>query len=217
RCACGRPARGRSSATDPTGGNDAAYRSCRRTHFSREAGRGPPQEPGGRAGRTTGTGRGSGARMAWLAPSGAVGWRGNRHRPDRAGSRPHSECEAAAMRVEFQADRTAYRRHRRGMLLFILAAALLMPSVPLVLSGPAAVLVREAVRPYTGAAYLAGLLAVLTTYFYGAWQALSYRCPRCGRHLPRVVPRDESHTNIHYHCAGCRVIWDLGWGRGESA
>ncbi|MDB5353477.1 MAG: hypothetical protein JWN86_4724, partial [Planctomycetota bacterium] len=38
-----------------------------------------------RVGRTTGTVRGADARMSWLAPSGAIGRRGNRHRPGRTG------------------------------------------------------------------------------------------------------------------------------------
>jgi len=121
------------------------------------------------------------------------------------------------VQTEIHVDRTAYLRHRGGMLLFALATALLMPVVLLVVSSLAAVPGREAVRPYTGAASLAGLLAVLATYFYGAWHSLSYRCPRCGRRLPRVVPRGEFRPNIHYHCADCRVIWELGWGWGESA
>src|SRR4051794_38677640 len=93
------------------------------------------------------------------------------------------------MNVEIHVDRTAYRRNRRGMLLFALAAALVMPGVLLVLSSMAAVLGREAVRPYTGAACLASFLAVPATFLYGAWHSLSYRCPRWGRRLPRVVPR----------------------------
>ncbi len=121
------------------------------------------------------------------------------------------------MEVEIHVDWTAYHQYRRGVLMFALAAALFMPTVLLVLSCLAAVLGREAVEPYTGAASDAGFLAVLATFWYGAWHSLIYHCPRCGRRLPRVVPRDDSRPNIHYHCANCRIVWDLGWGWGESA
>ena len=121
------------------------------------------------------------------------------------------------MEAEIHVDRTAYRQHRRGMLLFALAAILFMPTVLLVLTSLAVVFGREAVRRYTGAASFAGFLVVLATFFHGIRRSLTYRCPRCGRRLPKVVLRDESRPNIHYHCANCRVVWDLGWGRGENA
>jgi DNA-directed RNA polymerase subunit RPC12/RpoP len=121
------------------------------------------------------------------------------------------------MEVEIHVDRTAYRHHRRGMLLFALATALFMPAVLLVLYSLAAVMGREAVRAYSGAACVGGFLAVLATFFYGVRQSLAYRCTRCGRRLPRVVPRDQSRPNIHFHCADCRIIWDLGWHWGENA
>ena len=35
------------------------------------------------------------ARMSWLAPSGVLGWCGNRHRPGRAGLRLHDACQPA--------------------------------------------------------------------------------------------------------------------------
>jgi len=44
---------------------------------------------------TTGMGRGLDARMSWLAPSGAIGWRGNRHRPGRVGP-SSTPCRRAA-------------------------------------------------------------------------------------------------------------------------
>ncbi len=121
------------------------------------------------------------------------------------------------MEVEIHFDQTAYRHHRRSMFLFALAAVLFMPAVLLVLYSLATVLGRKTVEPYTGAASAGGFLVVLATFFYGTWRSLFYRCPRCGRRLPQVALRDESRPSIHYHCANCRVVWDLGWGWGKNA
>ena len=60
---------------------------------------GPGVEGGRRGGKTTGTGRGAGARMSWPAPSGAAGWCGNRHRPGRAGPRLHGRSAAQLQEV----------------------------------------------------------------------------------------------------------------------
>jgi hypothetical protein len=75
----------------------------------------------------------------------------------------------------------------------------------------ATVIGREAAGQYAGAVALAGFVALMATMFYGTWDSFSYRCPRCGRRLSRVVPQGLSEPNIHYHCADCRVVWDLGW------
>jgi hypothetical protein len=115
------------------------------------------------------------------------------------------------MDVEVHVDQSAYRRHRRGMLLGLLAFALYLPAVILILTLMAAVLGREAAGRYAGAIFLAGLVALMAAMYCGTRDSLSYRCPRCGRRLPRVVPRGRSEPNIHYHCADCRVMWDLGW------
>lgn len=115
------------------------------------------------------------------------------------------------MDVEVHVDQTADRRHRRGMLLGLLAFALYLPAVILILTLMAAVLGREAAGRYAGASFLAGFVALMATMFCGTRDSLSYRGPRCGRRLPRVVPQGRSEPNIHYHCAACRVIWDLGW------
>ena len=115
------------------------------------------------------------------------------------------------MDVEVHVDRKAYRRYRRGMLLSLLAFALYLPAVILILTLIAAVLGREAARQYVGVVFVIGLVALLATVFCGIWDSISYRCPRCGRRLSRVVPQDQSEPNIHYHCADCRVVWDLGW------
>jgi hypothetical protein len=124
--------------------------------------------------------------------------------------------EAAAMDVEVLVDRKAYRRYRRGMLLSLLAFALYLPAVILILTLMAAVLGREAARQYAGAVSLAGFVALLATMFSGIWASFSYRCPRCGRRLSRVVPQGRSEPNIHYHCADCRVVWDLGWAQSSD-
>ncbi len=118
---------------------------------------------------------------------------------------------APAMDVEVHVDQTAYRRHRRGMLLGLVAFVLYLPAVILILTFMAAVLGREAAERYAGAIALASLVALMATMCWGTRDSLSYRCPRCGRRLPRVVPRGRSEPTIHYHCADCRVIWDLGW------
>jgi hypothetical protein len=115
------------------------------------------------------------------------------------------------MDVEIRVDRTAYRRHRREMLLGLLAFTLYLPAVILILTLMAAVLGREAAGRYAGATFLAGFVALMATMLCSARDSLSYPCPRCGRRLPRVVPQGQSEPNIHYHCADCRVIWDLGW------
>jgi hypothetical protein len=115
------------------------------------------------------------------------------------------------MDVEVHVDQTAYRRHRRGMLLGLLAFALYLPAVILILTLMTAVLGRGAAGRYAGAIFLAGFVSLMATMFCGTRDSLSYRCPRCGRRLPRVVPQGRSEPNIHYHCADCRVIWDLGW------
>src|SRR4051794_39295028 len=115
------------------------------------------------------------------------------------------------MESEIHADPTAYRRHRRGMLLFLLAFVLYVPAVLLGFSLLKAALGRGTAGPYAGAVLLAGFVGLMGTMFYGGWHSLAYRCPRCGRRLPRVVPRGEPEPNLHYHCADCRVIWDLGW------
>ncbi len=120
------------------------------------------------------------------------------------------------MDVEVHVDQTAYRRYRRGMLVSLLAFALYLPAVILILKIIAAVLGREAAGHYTGAVFLTGFVALLATTFYGTRDSFSYRCPRCGRRLSRVVPQGRSEPNIHYHCADCRVVWDLGWAWGSA-
>jgi hypothetical protein len=115
------------------------------------------------------------------------------------------------MEVEIQVDRTAYRRYRRGMLLSLLAFALYLPAVILIVILMAVALGREAAGKYAGAVFLAGFVALTATMFYGTWGSFSYRCPRCRRRLSRVEPQGQSEPNIHYHCADCRVVWDLGW------
>jgi hypothetical protein len=121
------------------------------------------------------------------------------------------------MEVEIHFDRIAYRHHRRSMFLFALATVLFMPAVLLVLYSLATMLGRETVKPYTGAACVGGFLVVLATFFYGIRHSFAYRCPRCGRRLPRVVPLDQSRPNIHFHCVECHVVWDLGWHQGKNA
>ena len=115
------------------------------------------------------------------------------------------------MDVEVLADRKAYRRYRRGMILSLLAFVLYLPAMILILTLIAAVLGREAARQYTGAVFLGGFVALVATLFCGIWDSISYHCPRCGRRLSKVVPQDQSEPNIHYFCADCRVAWDLGW------
>lgn len=115
------------------------------------------------------------------------------------------------MAVEFRVDQTAFRRHRRGVFLALLAFVLYLPAVALALALMAAVLGREAAGRSAGAVFLVGFLALMATLFGGTRDSISYRCPRCGRRLPGVLPRGQSEPNIHYHCADCRVVWDLGW------
>src|SRR5690348_2367460 len=99
------------------------------------------------------------------------------------------------MEVVVQADRTAYRRHRRGMLLFLWAAALYLPAVLLGLSLFKAVLGRQAIGPYAGAASLAGFLALWPIWLHGCRDVLFYRCPQCGRRLRRCAPQDQRESN----------------------
>jgi hypothetical protein len=115
------------------------------------------------------------------------------------------------MDVEVHVDRTAYRRHRRGMFLGLLAFALYLPAVILILTLVAAMLGREAAKQYTGAVSITGFVALIATTFYGTRDSFFYRCPRCGRRLSKVVRQGQSEPNIHYHCPDCRVAWDLGW------
>jgi hypothetical protein len=115
------------------------------------------------------------------------------------------------MDVEVLVDRTAYRRHRRGMLLSLVAFALFLPAVILILTLLSAVIGREAAGQYAGAVAFAGFVALMATTFCSTCGPFSYRCPRCGRRLSRVIPQGPSEPNIHYHCADCRVAWDLGW------
>ena len=115
------------------------------------------------------------------------------------------------MDVEVHVDQSAYRRYRRGMLLSLLAFAAYLPAVILIMTIMAAVFGREVAGRYTGAVFLAGLVALVATTFSGTWDSFFYRCPRCGRRLSRVVPRGRFEPNIHYHCTDCRVVWDLGW------
>ena len=60
-----------------------------------EPGGGPAVEGGGESGEPLARGGESDARMSWLAPSGVIGWRGNRHRPGRAGPRLLDARQAA--------------------------------------------------------------------------------------------------------------------------
>ena len=115
------------------------------------------------------------------------------------------------MNVEVHVDRTAYHRHRRGMFLSLLAFVLYLPAVILILTLMAAVLGREAAGQYAGAVFITGFVALMATTFCGTRDSFLYRCPRCGRRSSRVVPLGRSEPNIHYHCADCRVVWDLGW------
>ena len=71
------------------------------------------------------------------------------------------------MDVEVHVDRTAYRRHRRGMFISLLAFALYLPAVILILTLMAAVLGREAARQYTGAVFITGFVALMATTFWG--------------------------------------------------
>jgi hypothetical protein len=116
------------------------------------------------------------------------------------------------MEVEVQADRTAYRRHRRGMLLFLWAAALYLPGVLLALWLLKAVLGRQAIGPYAGAVFFASFLALGPIWLHGCRDAVFYRCPRCGRRLQRCASRDQVEPHINFLCGDCRTVWDLGWG-----
>jgi|SRR5262245_6424628 hypothetical protein len=121
------------------------------------------------------------------------------------------------MEVEIHVDRAACCRHRRGMFAFLLAVVMFIPTVLLALALLATLLGRETIKPYTGAAVLAGFAVVMAVPLYGTWHSLRYRCPRCGRRLPRVVPLGgRTETNIRFGCADCRVVWDLGWRWGEK-
>ena len=120
------------------------------------------------------------------------------------------------MDVEVLVDRAAYRRHRRGMFLGLLAFVLYLPTVFVTLTLMAAALGREAAGRYSGAVHFAGLFALMAIMLCGAWDSLSYRCPRCGRRPARVVPQGRAEPNIHYHCPDCRVVWDLGWAWGSG-
>src|SRR4051794_10425760 len=102
------------------------------------------------------------------------------------------------MEVEYREDRAAYRRHVRGMILFVSEADLYLPAVLLVLALLAVLLGREAARSYTGAVLLVGFVTLPLTWFYGVCQLISYRCPRCGRRLPRAVPQDQPEPNASY-------------------
>jgi hypothetical protein len=121
------------------------------------------------------------------------------------------------MEVEYREDRAAYRRHIRGMILFGLAAVLYLPAMLLVLALLAVWIGREASRSYTGEIFLAGFVALVPTWLYGAYHLISYRCPRCGRRLRRVYPQGQSDSNICYLCTDCLIVWDLGWNLGEKA
>jgi hypothetical protein len=116
------------------------------------------------------------------------------------------------MEVTVQVDRMAHRRHRRGMLLFLVAAALYLPVVLLALSLLKALLWRQVAGPYAGAVLLAGFAALWPIWLYGCRDAFLYRCPRCGRRLRRSVRQDQLEPSISYLCEDCRIVWDLGWG-----
>ena len=92
---------------------------------------------------------------------------GNRHRPGRSRPGLLDACEGAAMDVEVHVDRTAYRRHGRGMFLGLLAFALYLPAVILFLTLVAAMLGREAAKQYTGEVSITGFVALMATTFYG--------------------------------------------------
>ena len=121
------------------------------------------------------------------------------------------------MEVENREDRAAYRRHVRGMVLFVSAAVLYLPAVLVILALLAAVLGREAAGSYAGAVWLAGFAALMTVWFGGARDSFSYRCPQCGRRLTRGVPQSQPDPNACYLCTDCRVVWDLRWRLGEKA
>jgi hypothetical protein len=115
------------------------------------------------------------------------------------------------MDIEVHVDRAAYRRHRRGMVLSLLAFALYLPGVILILTVMAAVLGRAAAGQYAGAVFMTAFVALMATMFCGTQDSFFYRYARCGRRLSRVLPQGRSEPNIQYHCADCRVVWDLGW------
>lgn len=116
------------------------------------------------------------------------------------------------MDVEIIPDLEARRRNRRGIAFTLLAFALYLPTVMLVQAVAARLLGREAAARYDGAAFLVGLAPLAAAMLWGTRHSLSYRCPRCGRKLSKVVPRGEAEPNLHYLCEDCRVAWDLGWG-----
>lgn len=115
------------------------------------------------------------------------------------------------MEIEVQVDRMAYRRNRRGSVLFGLTIVLYFPVAVLAFHFARTVLGREA-GPDAGTVILTGLVAVTAAFLHSTWHSFSYRCPQCGRRLSKVVPQGEYEPHIHYHCPDCRIVWDLGWG-----
>ena len=93
------------------------------------------------------------------------------------------------MEVEYCGDPAAYRRHSRGMILFVSAVVLYLPVVLVNLALLAAVLGREPAGAYAGAVWLAGFAALIAVWFYGAGDGFCYRCLRCGRRLTRAAPQ----------------------------
>jgi hypothetical protein len=121
------------------------------------------------------------------------------------------------MELEIRVDRAAYRRYRRGMLAFLWAVILFLPAVALIAAVSARLLGREAAGQHFGPLLLAGFAALMALPLYGTRDQFVYRCPRCGRRPERVVPQGVTEPNICFHCAECRVVWDLGWGQGPPA
>ena len=121
------------------------------------------------------------------------------------------------MEPEIRVDRAAYRRYRRGMLAFLWAVILFVPAVALIAAVSATFLGPEAAGQQFGPFLFAGFAALMAIPLYGIRDRFLYRCPRCGRRPARVIPQGMAEPNICFHCADCRIVWDLGWGRGRPA
>ncbi len=120
------------------------------------------------------------------------------------------------MKVEVHVDRAAYRRHRRGMLLGLLAFALYLPAVIFILTLMAAVLGRETARQYTGAVVITGFVALMGTMLCGTRSSFFYRCPRCGRRLSKVVHAGSIRSQTSTITARIAVSYGISAGLGAA-
>ncbi len=112
------------------------------------------------------------------------------------------------MDVVVHVDQAAYRRNRRKSILSLLALALI-PVAILSRSIVAAVLEPDSADRVARAICIVGVGTFLAVPLSNVLASKFYRCPHCGRRLPRVW-QGQQDTKVHHGCVDCGIIWEIG-------